>query len=179
MSVSEKQNQNGLSRWLFNAVIVWVALITSALAFHAFANTIGSFATFFNGTSIAVVVVYGFVFAFVYDRISGLWSPRTKRKTISLFDRGLENSKKRSYLIRLLDTIGFAIGVSIIFWGARYMASGGMLGDTDGEGVGDSSDGVTTVIIIICIVALESGGSTESDDDEDDKVSQTITKPGR
>jgi hypothetical protein len=172
------QNENGLVRWLLNSLILWVALISSALAFHAFGNTIASFTSFFSGTALLVFFLYGLVFAYTYDRISGLWSPRSKRKTLSLFDRGLENERKRNLYIRLLDGIGYSFSVAIIFWAARYMISGGLLGDTDSEGVANTSDLPTIVVILVSAVALEIGGKTESDDDEEDPVSPTVGAKG-
>lgn len=164
----------GLGRWLFNFVVVALALLASSFVVHVFhGNTIG-FVSFLTGPSLAYFVVYCLLFALVYESVSGIWYPGTARKRVSLFFK--DKSKARSLSIKTLEGIILGLGVTIVFLTIRYMIKGGLLGDTDADGVADTVDITTVVIIAVSVVALEAGGKTESNDDEDDLTGKEESK---
>lgn len=163
----------GIGRWLFNFGVVALTLLTSSLVMHLLHGNIDGFVAFITGPSVGYFAMYCLLFALVYESVSAIWYPGAVRKRVSLFFK--DKNKPRSLFIKAAEGITLGVGTTVIFWGARLMSTGGLLGDADAEGVADTTDMVTVVIIALSVVALESGGKTESNDDEDDKTAPTGT----
>jgi len=149
-----------------NTLMVILAVVVVQFFVHVLSSSIDAFGSYLIRNGL-YLVIYAVVFAYMYDKVSALWRPGRPNAFLRSTIKPDPVSKLTAN--KLLNSAFFSVTIFIIASLVKYFGETGGFGDTDGEGIADTFDGVEVIILIASGLAAESGGKTESDTDENDK----------